>query len=179
MFSHLVDVSIRQKILYNAHDRLTAGHLGAKKTHKIVSRLYYWPGLQDYCAEYVARCVQCRQSKALTQRPGRRLQPLRIPCRLWEKVSLDLITDLPPTKRGNGSILVIVDYLSKMAHFNPTTKELDADGLCELIADKLCRYHGVPRKNVSDCDPRLIFQARKLFCARFDVQHSRSTAFHP
>lgn len=92
---------------------------------------------------------------------------------------MDLVTDLPRTQRGNDSVLVLGDSLSKMAHFVPTTKTVSASGLVELPADRLVRYHGFPQKLVSDRDPRFVSDVWKRFCNRFDIKRALSTAHHP
>ncbi|CDI81421.1 hypothetical protein EAH_00021620 [Eimeria acervulina] len=106
-------------ILYNHHDHVTAGHRGQKKTFLSLSKLYYWPSMRNYTTAYAESCTQCRASKALNQKPAGLLQQLIIPSRRWSHVGLDFITDLLLTKTGHDSILVLVESVSKMAHFVP------------------------------------------------------------
>ena len=73
--------------------------------------------------KYVLSCPDCLQKKHSTQKPAGLLQPHQVPQQKWEKISMDLITALPPTANGHTAILVIVDYLTKMAHLIPTTTE--------------------------------------------------------
>ena len=68
--------------------------------------------MRTYTNAYVESCKQCRTSKSLNQMPAGLLQQLVIPSRRWSHVSLDFITDLPLTKTGRDSILVLVDSLS-------------------------------------------------------------------
>ena len=72
-------------------------------------------------------CNVCQHSKASTIRITGLLQPLEIPIRKWECVSLDFITRLIPTKQGHDAILVCVDKLSKMAHFVATVTTVTAE----------------------------------------------------
>ncbi|CDJ64773.1 Similar to Transposon MAGGYgagandpolgenehomologues, related [Eimeria necatrix] len=144
-------------VLHSHHDHVTAGHLGQKKTFAALSKHYYWPGMLAYTTAYVESCTHCRASKSLNQKPPGLFQQLLIPSRRWAHVSLDFITDLPLTTTGHDSILVMVDSLSKMAHFVPAKKSFTAADTVELLADRLIRYHGFPEVLISNSDAR--FQA--------------------
>ena len=169
----------RSYVLYQHHDHPTAGHMGQKKTYQSLARQYYWPGIHEYCRRYVESCVACRTSKASNLRTGGLLQPLIIPTRRWESVSLDFITSLPVTSNGNDSILVIVDSLSKMAHFVPTNSKISALETVELLADRLVRYHGIPKVLISDRDPRFVSEVYRQMCKRFSIKRAMSSAYHP
>ena len=110
--------------------------------------------MRTYTNAYVESGTQCRASKSLNQRPAGILQQLIIPSRRWSHVSLDFITDLPLTKTGHDSILVLVDSLSKMAHFVPAKKAFTAADTVGVLADRLIRYHGLPKALILDRDPR-------------------------
>ena len=70
-------------------------------------------------AKYIARCFECQQVKTEHQHLARLLQPLPIPSWKWEIINLDFITELPKNQNLNDSIIVVVDKLSKEAHFIP------------------------------------------------------------
>jgi hypothetical protein len=86
------------------------------KTLKQVETNFWWPKLRDDNKTYMSTCDVCQCSKASTTRMARLLQPLEIPERRWECVSLDFITRLTPTRQIHDAIFVCVDKLSKMAH---------------------------------------------------------------
>ena len=94
-------------------------------------------------------------------------------------MSLDFITSLPVTSKGNDSILVIVDCLSKMAHFVATKSTINAAETVELLADRLVRYHGLPRVLISDRDPRFVSEIYRQMCKRFAIKRAMSSAYHP
>ena len=123
-------------VLYRHQDHVTAGHRGQTKTFQVLSRHFYWPGMRAFTTAYVESCVQCRASKSFNQNSGGLLQPLLLPSRRWKHFSLDFVTDLPLMACGNDAILVLVDTLSKMAHFLPTTKTVTAEATTELLADR-------------------------------------------
>ncbi|CDJ65734.1 H0207B04.5 protein, related, partial [Eimeria necatrix] len=124
-------------VLHSHHDHVTAGHRGQKKPFAALSKHHYWPGMRAYTTAYVESCTHCRASKSINQKPAGLLQQLLIPSRRWAHVSLDFVTDLPLTTTGHDSILVMVDSLSKMAHFVPAKKSFTAADTVEILSDRL------------------------------------------
>ena len=100
--------------------------------------------------EYVALCDTCQRVKAEHQRPAGLLQPLQIHEWKWEEVGMDFITRLPCTQRGYDSIWVIVDQLTKVAHFLPVKTNYNGARLAELHMERIVCLHGVLKKIVSD-----------------------------
>jgi hypothetical protein len=84
------------------------------------------------------------------QKPSGKLQPLPIPVWKWDEVGMDFITGLPRTKNGHDSIWVIVDRLTKVAHFIPIRTTFGGDKLAKLYIDRTMKLHGIPRRIVSD-----------------------------
>jgi hypothetical protein len=117
---------IRLKILRECHDNTLAGHFGMARTHELMSRNYWWPKMNKLLREYVKSCDTCARSKAPRHRPFGLLQPLLIPSRPWGSIAMDFITDLPIVRAKN-SILVMVDRLTKMAHFTPCSKSITVE----------------------------------------------------
>ena len=82
-------------------------------------QLYYWMGMKRDIADFVARCLECQRVKAEHQHPAGRLQPNLIPSWKWDIISMDFIVRLPLTPCRQDAIMVIVDQLTKVAHFTP------------------------------------------------------------
>ena len=101
-------------------------------------------------ASYVAKCDVCQQVKAEHQRPARLLQPLKVPEWKWDKIGMDFVTGLPRSSRGYDSIWVIVDHLTKVAHFIPVNTTYDGSQLASLYIHHIVSLHGVPKEIVSD-----------------------------
>jgi hypothetical protein len=80
---------------------------------------YWWYGLKRDVAAHVAMCDVCQRVKAEHQRPAGLIYPLKIPEWKWEKIGMDFMTGVPRISKGYGSIWVIVDRLTKVAHFIP------------------------------------------------------------
>ena len=98
-----------------------AGHFGIHKTFALISRRYSWPRLRHFVTDYVHSCDSCCQSRIHWHHRYGLLQPMPIHESPWKSISLDFITDLPPSK-GFDVILTVVDCFTKMAHFLPCTK---------------------------------------------------------
>src|SRR3954468_14082693 len=99
------------------HDTSIAGHQGVERTYESIHRHYYWPRMSVDVGKYVRTCDSCQRIKPDLQMKAGLLQPLPILERKWEWVSMDFITHLPRTKKGNDAIVVFVDMMLKMAHF--------------------------------------------------------------
>jgi hypothetical protein len=109
--------SLRETILKEAHDSDYSIHPGSTKMYQDLKRKYWWYGLKRDMAAHVVMCDVCQRVKAEHQRPTGLLHPLKIPEWKWEDIGMDFITGLPRISKGYDSIWVIVDRLTKVAHF--------------------------------------------------------------
>jgi len=142
--------AIHDMILREAHESAYFIHSGSTKMYLDLKQKYWWYGLKRDVAEYVALCDTCQRVKAEHQRPAGLLQPMKIPEWKWEEVGMDFIVGLPSTQRGYNSIWVIVDRLTKVAHFLPVKTADSGARLAELYTERIVCLHGVPKKIVSD-----------------------------
>jgi hypothetical protein len=101
---------------------------------ELVFQDYWWPQLWKYVKEFVTSCDVCVRAKNLRHRPHGLLQPLSTPASPWFSISMDFITDLPPSSSYD-SILVVVDHLTKMTHFILCTKTITSKGTSKLFLD--------------------------------------------
>ena len=108
--------NLRKDIITELHDSAYAGHPGERHTINLVRRYFWWPGLSADCRQYVRGCALCQRNKSSTQKPAGELDQPAIPEGKWQVVSMDFITTLPITPRGNDMILTVVDTFSKMCH---------------------------------------------------------------
>ena len=104
-------------------------------------------------AAYVARYDNCSRVKAVHMKSAGLLQPLPIPGWKWEEISMDFITGLLVMQRGHDSIWVIVDRLTKSAHFIPVNTTDLVVKYAELYVSQIVRLHGIPRTIISDRGP--------------------------
>ena len=172
------DQNLRLELLKEFHDTPVAGHLGFHKTLAALASRFWWPHMSRSVKAYVSSCGTCQRTKpSQSLRPGL-LQPLPIANQPWAQVSMDLITDLPPSG-GFDSIVVFVDTLTKMAHFVPTTKSVTSERLALLFLDCVYRLHGMPLRLVSDRDPRITSDFFSSLFRRLGTTFNTSTAYHP
>jgi hypothetical protein len=173
-----IDV-VKQQILQQHHDSPTAAHMGVAKTINLIKRNYYWPKLAPDVEHYIQTCHVCQRVKPSNQRPAGLLHPLPIPDGRWREVSMDMVTGLPKTKSGNDAIIVFVDRLTKMAHFAPTTKQVNGEGWAKLFINNVFRLHGMPLATISDRDPRLTAKFWESFSSLVGTKMKMTTAARP
>src|SRR4051812_21576611 len=124
--------------------------LAAQRCTWTSKKQYWWPGLKRYCAKYVSECDVCRRVKVVHQKPYGLLQPLKPPEWKWEKVEMNFITGFPRSQKGNNAIFVVIDRLSKVAHFFPVKETVSAIQLAELYINRIVSLYGVPLDISSD-----------------------------
>ena len=174
---------IRTELISRHHDDPLAGHFGIDKTRELIGRKYYWPSLRKDVEAYVRGCDVCLASKAVRHKPYGDLQALPVPTHRWKDLSIDFVTGLPISTDWKGesydSILVIVDRLTKMVHYEPVKVTIDAPGLAEVILDVVVRHHGLPDSIVSDRGSLFTSKFWSSLCYFLGIKRRLSTAFHP
>ncbi|KAF7117266.1 hypothetical protein RHSIM_RhsimMtG0001900 (mitochondrion) [Rhododendron simsii] len=169
---------LRRTLLRECHDTLWAGHPGEERTLALLKQGYYWPQMCDDVVEYVRTCLICQQDKPEHKKKAGLLEPLPVPKRPWESVSLDYITSLP--KVGDiGTIVTMVDRFSKYATFVAAPKYISAEETAQLFFKHIVKYWGVPKSLVSDRDSRFMgnfwTELFKLLGTSLDM----SSSYHP
>nr|GEZ74442.1 putative reverse transcriptase domain-containing protein [Tanacetum cinerariifolium] len=169
---------LRDFIMHESHKSKYSIHPGSNKMYKDLRKLYWWSNMKADIATYVGKCLTCAKVKAEHLKPSSLLQHLEIPKWKWENVTIDFVTGLPRTPSGYDSIWVIMDRLTKSAHFLPKKKTDNIKKLTELYLKEIVCRHGVPVSVNFDRD--------SLFTSRFWVslqkalgtQLDLSTAYH-
>jgi hypothetical protein len=123
--------------------------------------------------------IHTKRVRINNKKTGGLLQPLPIPEKQWQTVTMDLIVALPPTLDGNTSLVVFVDKLTKMIHIAPCVGQSDAPVLARLFLENVFRYHGMPTRFISDRDTRFNSDFWKEFFGHCKVTNNMSSAFHP
>jgi hypothetical protein len=112
------DEQLQTRIISAFHDSPQGGHSGFPVTYRRLLALFKWPTMKHMTREYVRSCRTCQQTKPERIPPAGLLQPLPIPSAPWETATMDFIDGLPPSRQYN-YLLVVVDKLTKYAHFIP------------------------------------------------------------
>ena len=173
------DIELKQKILQEAHSSPYAMHHGATKMYQDLKMHYWWNGMKRDITDYATKCLTCQQVKAEHQVPSGLLQPITIPEWKWDRITMDFVSGLPLTKKKHDSVWVIVDRLTKSAHFLPVRTNYSLDKLAEIYIDEIVRLHGVPISIISDRDPRFTSRFWKKLHEFLGTKLNFSTAFHP
>jgi hypothetical protein len=124
---------------------------------------YWWNGMKGDIAQFVAHCDTCQRIKAEHQKPARLLQPLPIPVWKWDEIDMDFVVGLPKTRKGNYSIWVIVDRLTKVAHYLPVRTNYGGEKLAQFYVDNIVKLHCVPSRIVSDSGTQFTSRFWKSF----------------
>ncbi|WVZ90018.1 hypothetical protein U9M48_036354 [Paspalum notatum var. saurae] len=139
---------------------------------------FWWYGMKRAVAEYVAICDTCQRVKAKYQRPVVLLQPLKVLEWKWEEITMDFIVGLPHTQKCYNSIWVVVDHLSKVAHFIPVNTTYSGAKLAELYISRIVCLHGVPKRIISDRGSQFISRFWEQLHDSLDTKLRFSTAYH-
>ena len=170
---------LRREIMEEAHSSTYAMHPGSTKMYHTLREHYWWKDMKKEIANFVSRCLTCQQVNAEHQKPAGKIQALPIPVWKWDKITMDFVTGLLRTRRQHDAIRVIVDRLTKSAHFLPVSNDDPLDKLAQLYVEEIVRLHGVPISIVSNRDPRF---TSRFWSSLQDAMGTRlhfSTAFHP
>ncbi|KAL0541114.1 hypothetical protein IC582_021151 [Cucumis melo] len=173
------DSAVKTELLTEAHSSPFTMHPGSTKMYQDLRSVNWWRGMKREVADFVSRCLVCQQVKAPRQHPAGLLQPLSVPGWKWESVSMDFITGLPKTLKGYTVIWVVVDRLTKSAHFVPGKSTYTASKWGQLYMTEIVRLHGVPVSIISDRDARFTSKFWKGLQLALGTRLDFSTAFHP
>lgn len=169
----------RQAVLELAHDSAAAGHRGSEKTYDLISRDYYWKRMMQTCRKYVAGCEVCQKTKSSSLAPAGLLLPLTVPDARWQSITMDFLSGIRKSARGFDRILVVIDRLTKMAHFIPTVKTLNSMSCMDLLLENVFRLHGVPKNIISDRDIILENDQWRGLMTSWGIKTRFSTTEHP
>jgi hypothetical protein len=147
--------ALKAKILHACHNSPVAGHQGISKTYRQVRERFAWKGLKEDVMKHVKECTTCQENKDEHTHPAGLLQPLPIPEHKWESISMDFITGLPRAQ-GKDCIFVVVDRLTKFAHFCPIATDFSTSQVAKLFFREVFRLHGLPKTIISDRDSRFM-----------------------
>nr|GFA07214.1 reverse transcriptase domain-containing protein [Tanacetum cinerariifolium] len=112
--------NLRDLIMHESHKSKYSIHPGSDKMYQDLKKLYWWPNMKAIITEYVTKCLTYSRVKAECQKPSGLVVQPEIPTWKWERIKMDFVTKLPKTSSEHDTIWVIVDRLTKSAHFIPT-----------------------------------------------------------
>ena len=125
-------------------------HPDGTKMYHDLRHQYYWSGMKKHFGDFVSKCLTCQQVKDEHQRPTRLLQPLKVAEIKWDHITMDFVTHLPRASQGHDVVWVIVNRLTKSAHFLVVRMTFTLEEFCRLYIREIIRLHGVPVSIISD-----------------------------
>lgn len=169
---------IRMLLLEAYHASYFGGHSGIRATYHRIKQLFYWPGLKKQVEHYIRECPTCQITKAEHIHIPGLLNPLEVPDMAWTHITMDFIEGLPKSQ-GKDVILVVVDRLTKYAHFLALSHPYTVEQVVQIFMDNIHKLHGMPMVIVTDRDR--VFTSN-FFQEIFKTQKIKlrfSTAHHP
>nr|GEZ39669.1 putative reverse transcriptase domain-containing protein [Tanacetum cinerariifolium] len=144
-----------------------------------LKQLYWWSNIKAEIATYVSKCLTCAKVKAEHQRPSGLLQQPEIPVWIWERITMDFIIGFLRTLSGHDSIWVIVDRLTKSAHFLPVKTTDSTEKFTQLYLKEVVCRHGVPISIISDRDSKFTSRFWRSLQEVLGTRLDMSNAYHP
>jgi Integrase zinc binding domain len=177
----LLDQGLKRELMNIWHEGSINGHPGRDETIRCINREYFWPGAQTWITEYIKGCTTCQQNKNLTHRikTPTLWMPSFINAKPFSHIAMDLITELPKSE-GYDAILAIVDHgCSRAAIFLPCSATITGAGIAQLYLENVFEWFGLPRKIISDRDPRFTSHFARELTKSLGIEQNLSTVFHP
>jgi len=145
---------------------------------ELITWNFWWPGVTKEVKRYVEECNACQRNKNYTEQLAGKLMPNSIPEKPWTHISADFITKLP-LAQGYDLILVVVDRLTKMAYFIPTTEKTMAEGLARLFRDNVWKLYGLSESIISNRGPQFAAGLMRELNRMLGIESKMSTVFYP
>jgi hypothetical protein len=171
--------ALKKKIMDQAHTSRYSIHPRSTKMYHDLRQQFWWTRIKREIARYVSECDTCRKVKADYMKPGGLLQPLSNPKWMWDDISMDFIVELPLTVYKFNSIWVIVDRLSKSAHFIPVNINYKIHKYVEIYITRVLCLHEVPKMIISDRGSQFVTRFWEQLHASLRTHLIHSSAYHP
>ncbi|KAD2805543.1 hypothetical protein E3N88_38920 [Mikania micrantha] len=160
------------------HSSRESGHFGFHKTLAKVKQNFLWIGVKEFVKRFIKECHVCQRAKFDNMLPAVLLQPLPVPDRIWEDISMDFVEGLPASN-GFTVVMVVVNRLSKYAHFITLRHPFTAMSVAREFVSHIVRLHGIPSTIVSDREKIFV---SSFWQALFKLQGTTlcmSSSYHP
>ncbi|KAI3678110.1 hypothetical protein L6452_37391 [Arctium lappa] len=166
-------------LLEEAHKSRYSIHPGITKMYRDLKLNYWWPVMKLDVANFREKCLTCSLVKAEHQRPYVSLHYLEKPEWKWEHITMDFVTKLPKTLKCHDTIWVMVDWLTKRAHFLAMRETSPLENLARLYINEVVLTHGVPLSTISDRDSRFTSHFLNAFQRELGTRVKLCTTYHP
>nr|GEY20226.1 hypothetical protein [Tanacetum cinerariifolium] len=162
-------------VFNQTHGSMIGGHEGIQKTYQRLSREFYWVGMSQDVAKMVAECDVCQRNKHSNLSHVGLLQPLSLPQRIWEDLTIDIIDGLPKLS-GYSVILVVVDRLNKSAHFVSLKHPYTAASVATIFIREIVRLHGTAYHPQTDGQTEVVNWSHETYLRCFALTRPKEWA---
>lgn len=176
------DVALRNELMKLHHDHAFAGHFGIARTLELLRRKYFWSKMDEDVEAYVTGCDTCQRGRVHRHKPYGELKSLPVPKGPGDSLSMDFITDLPPSRIREevvDSILVVIDRFTKMSYYIAVSCEMTAKDMADILLERVFVVTGFPNSIISDRGSLFTSKFWKELCFQLGIKRKLSTAFHP
>jgi len=170
--------TLQTKLIAAFHSSPLGGHSGVAATYYKIKKHFAWKGLKQDVESFIKQCETCQHAKHSLQHPMGLLQPLPIPEGVLRDLSMDFIEGLPKSD-GYSVILVVIDRLTKYAHFLPLKHPYTATTIAQVFMDSVVKLHGLPNSILTNRDTIFISHFWKELFKLYKVNLHLIIAYHP
>ncbi|GJT33355.1 putative reverse transcriptase domain-containing protein [Tanacetum coccineum] len=169
---------LRTLIMHESHKSKYSVHPGSNKMYQDMKQLYWWPNMKDDISTYVSKCLTCLKVKVKHQKASGLLVQPEIPQWKWDNITMNFVTKLPRTSSGHDTIWVIVDRLTKSAHFLPMRENDSMDKLARLYLKEVVTRHRILVSIIYDRDDRITSNFWRAYQKALGTRLDMSTTYH-
>jgi hypothetical protein len=170
---------LRNSVLKEMHNVPHAIYLDYQKTIATIRSQFFWPGMKKDGVDYIVICMECQKVKVEHRHPTGFLQPLPIPNKKWEVVTIGFITTFLRKKRKHDLIMVLVDKLTKVTHFVLVNMTHTTSNIGKIYIREIYMLHGIPTKIVSYRDTTFTANLWRVLFKGFGTNINFITTYHP
>jgi len=171
--------TMQQRILHEAPDSSAGGYFGPEQTYLRMNDRYFWRKMWRDTQRYVSSCDLCNRTSHQSGKPIGLLQPVPIGKGRWQRIGIDIITNLPMSGNGHDCIAMFVEHMTKRAHWRACKKTIEALAFAHIFFDNIVLLHGVPQEVESDPDVCFTAVYWREVGRILQTKLLMSTAFHP
>ena len=174
----------QRKVISDYHNGPLLGHPGRDKTIELIQQRYQFPNMRKAVEDYIRQCTTCAQNKSTRHKPYSKQQQIEALQQAWQEITMDFIVKLPLFKDTimdikYDSILVVVDRLTKYAHFIPWKEKGNAKDLAKVILKKIIANHRIPQNIISNRDKLFTSKFWNTWTQQLGTKVKLLTAYHP
>jgi hypothetical protein len=169
---------LRRQLITSFHDSTLGGHSSERVTYTKLKNLFHSPAMKTEVSEFIKQCPTCQKNKSENTPYLGLLQPLPITDMAWQHITMDFIEALPKLE-GHETILVVVDKLTKCAHFISLSHPFTTRSIVQLFLDNVFKLHGLPLAIITDRDRILTSQLWQDLFKSLRVKLKFNSAYHP